>query len=139
MIVLRSSRARQYNPAVIEGPTEPESMSVDDISQLLRAWNDGDQLALDELTPIVYADHCLLYPSLRFAAPSGHSRDWSTERGCRSCRLPRGRAARMARSDACAGRQPPFVDAGQRIETVSTRVDRLGRICDSAHARDDRS
>ena len=49
-------RARQYNPAVIEGPTEPASMSVDDISQLLRAWSDGDQLALDELTPIVYAE-----------------------------------------------------------------------------------
>jgi RNA polymerase sigma-70 factor (ECF subfamily) len=31
-------------------------MSVDDISQLLCAWSDGDQLALDELTPIVYAE-----------------------------------------------------------------------------------
>ena len=31
-------------------------MPVDDISQLLRAWSDGDQLALDELTPIVYAE-----------------------------------------------------------------------------------
>ena len=31
-------------------------MSADDISQLLRAWSDGDQLALDELTPIVYAE-----------------------------------------------------------------------------------
>jgi len=28
----------------------------DDISQLLRAWSDGDQLALGELTPIVYAE-----------------------------------------------------------------------------------
>src|SRR5439155_16728775 len=54
--VLRSIRARQSNPAVIEGPTEPASMSADDISQLLRAWSDGDQLALDELTPIVYAE-----------------------------------------------------------------------------------
>jgi RNA polymerase sigma-70 factor, ECF subfamily len=27
-----------------------------DISQLLRAWSDGDQLALGELTPIVYAE-----------------------------------------------------------------------------------
>src|SRR5262245_24064836 len=27
-----------------------------DISQLLRAWSDGDQLALDQLTPIVYAE-----------------------------------------------------------------------------------
>ena len=31
-------------------------MSVDDISQLLRAWSDGDQLALGQLTPIVYAE-----------------------------------------------------------------------------------
>ena len=31
-------------------------MSVDEISQLLCAWSDGDQLALDELTPIVYAE-----------------------------------------------------------------------------------
>ena len=31
-------------------------MSVDDISQLLRAWSDGDQLALGELTPVVYAE-----------------------------------------------------------------------------------
>jgi len=54
--VLRSIRARQYNPAVIEGPTEPTSIPVDDISQLLRAWSDGDHLALDELTPIVYAE-----------------------------------------------------------------------------------
>jgi len=38
------------------GPTKPASMPVDDISQLLRAWSDGDQLALDELTPIVYAE-----------------------------------------------------------------------------------
>src|SRR4030095_7195359 len=55
-MVRRAIRARQYNPAVIEGPTEPASMSVDEISQLLRAWSDGDQLALDELTPIVYAE-----------------------------------------------------------------------------------
>ncbi|KAF5407056.1 MAG: hypothetical protein Udaeo2_28400 [Candidatus Udaeobacter sp.] len=30
--------------------------SADDISELLRAWSGGDQLALDELTPIVYAE-----------------------------------------------------------------------------------
>ena len=29
---------------------------MDDISQLLRAWSDGDQRALDGLTPIVYAE-----------------------------------------------------------------------------------
>ena len=37
-------------------PTEPAPLSVDEISQLLRAWSDGDHLALDELTPIVYAE-----------------------------------------------------------------------------------
>ena len=47
---------RQYNPATIGGATEPASISVDDISQLLRAWSDGDQLALGQLTPIVYAE-----------------------------------------------------------------------------------
>ena len=31
-------------------------MPVDDISQLLRAWSDGDQLALRDLTPVVYAE-----------------------------------------------------------------------------------
>jgi hypothetical protein len=30
--------------------------ALDNISQLLRAWSDGDQLALGELTPIVYAE-----------------------------------------------------------------------------------
>ena len=52
----RSIQARQYNPAVIEGPTEPAPKSVDDISELLRAWSDGDQLALGQLTPVVYAE-----------------------------------------------------------------------------------
>jgi RNA polymerase sigma factor (TIGR02999 family) len=31
-------------------------MAVDDVSQLLRAWSNGDQRALDGLTPIVYAE-----------------------------------------------------------------------------------
>jgi len=48
--------ARQYNPASIEGATEPASISVDEISQLLRAWSGGDQLALGQLTPVVYAE-----------------------------------------------------------------------------------
>ena len=50
-----SIRARQYNPAVIEGPSEPASVSFDDINQLLRSWSDGDEHALGELTPVVYA------------------------------------------------------------------------------------
>ena len=48
-------------------------MSVDDISQLLRAWSDGDQLALDELTPIVYAElHRLAHRYMR-GERHGHS------------------------------------------------------------------
>src|SRR5579872_1601601 len=35
----------------VAGPVEP---SVGDVSKLLRAWSDGDQSALDRLTPIVY-------------------------------------------------------------------------------------
>ena len=31
-------------------------MAVDDVSQLLRAWSNGDHRALDGLTPIVYAE-----------------------------------------------------------------------------------
>src|SRR6188474_293974 len=31
-------------------------MAVDDISELLRAWSGGDQLALGQLTPVVYAE-----------------------------------------------------------------------------------
>ena len=38
------------------GPAKPTSLLVDDISLLLRAWTDGDQLALRDLTPIVYAE-----------------------------------------------------------------------------------
>ena len=63
-------RARQYNPAVIEGPTEPAPKSVDDISELLRAWSGGNQLALDELTPIVYAElHRLAHAYMRRERP----------------------------------------------------------------------
>jgi RNA polymerase sigma-70 factor (ECF subfamily) len=41
-------------------------MSVEDISQLLRAWSDGDQLALGQLTPIVYAElHRLAHRYMR--------------------------------------------------------------------------
>src|SRR5258707_7611881 len=33
---------------------QPGEPAVDDISKLRRAWSDGDQSALDRLTPIVY-------------------------------------------------------------------------------------
>ncbi len=44
---------RRYNLAhkVMERAAEP---AVDDISALLRAWSDGNQSALEKLTPIVY-------------------------------------------------------------------------------------
>src|SRR4029077_20635854 len=48
-------------------------MAVDDISRLLRAWSDGDQLALGELTPIVYAElRRLAHGYMRGERP-GHS------------------------------------------------------------------
>jgi RNA polymerase sigma-70 factor (ECF subfamily) len=34
--------------------TQPDESAVGDISQLLRAWSDGNQSALEKLTPIVY-------------------------------------------------------------------------------------
>lgn len=44
-----------------------------DISQLLRAWSDGDELALSELTPIVYAElHRLAHRYIR-RERAGHS------------------------------------------------------------------
>ena len=55
------------------GLTEPASLSVDDISRLLRAWSDGDQLALDELTPIVYAELRRLAHRYMRGERSGHS------------------------------------------------------------------
>jgi RNA polymerase sigma factor (TIGR02999 family) len=68
--VRRSIRARRYNPAVIEGPTKPAHKPADDISELLRAWSGGDQLALDELTPIVYAElHRLAHAYMRRERP----------------------------------------------------------------------
>jgi RNA polymerase sigma factor (TIGR02999 family) len=45
----------------------------DNISQLLRAWSEGDQLALGDLTPIVYAElHRLAHRYMRGERP-GHS------------------------------------------------------------------
>jgi RNA polymerase sigma-70 factor, ECF subfamily len=44
-----------YNPPTMDGIPHPHH-GADDISQLLRAWSDGDRLALDELTPVVYAE-----------------------------------------------------------------------------------
>ena len=37
-----------------EGAEKPDESAMGDISTLLRAWRDGDQSALEKLTPIVY-------------------------------------------------------------------------------------
>ncbi len=38
----------------MERRAQPEEPAAHDVSTLLRAWNDGDQSALERLTPIVY-------------------------------------------------------------------------------------
>ena len=45
----------------------------DDISQLLRAWSNGDELALGELTPIVYAELRRLAHRYMRRERAGHS------------------------------------------------------------------
>ena len=50
-------------------------MAVDDVSQLLRAWSNGDHRALDGLTPIVYAE--LRRLALK-VSPVTVRRDWSS-------------------------------------------------------------
>jgi RNA polymerase sigma-70 factor (ECF subfamily) len=58
----------------MEKPSQLKAPSADtDVSALLRAWGDGDQDALDALTPIVYAElHRLARRYLR-RERSGHS------------------------------------------------------------------
>lgn len=53
------------NPAI----TPPQ----DDVSTLLRAWTDGDQSALDKLTPIVYAELRRLARHYMSLERTGHS------------------------------------------------------------------
>jgi RNA polymerase sigma factor (TIGR02999 family) len=53
--------------------TQSGEAAVGDISALLRAWSDGDQSALDRLTPIVYDElHRLARRYMRHERP-GHS------------------------------------------------------------------
>src|SRR4029077_14855235 len=52
---------------------QPGEAAVDDISKLLRAWSDGDQKALERLTPIVYGElHRLARRYMKRERP-GHS------------------------------------------------------------------
>ena len=46
----------QFSPYAIQRVAQPGEAAVDDISTHLRAWSDGDQSALDKLTPIVYEE-----------------------------------------------------------------------------------
>jgi RNA polymerase sigma-70 factor (ECF subfamily) len=53
--------------------SQPGEVSVDEISTLLRAWSDGDQSALEGLTPIVYDElRRLAHRYMRHERP-GHS------------------------------------------------------------------
>jgi RNA polymerase sigma factor (TIGR02999 family) len=54
-------------------PTAGLDNGPDDISRLLRAWTDGDQLALGELTPIVYAELRRLAHRYMRGERQGHS------------------------------------------------------------------
>jgi RNA polymerase sigma factor (TIGR02999 family) len=47
--------------------------NVDDISELLRAWSDGDQSALERLTPVVYDELHRLARHYLKGEQSGHS------------------------------------------------------------------
>jgi RNA polymerase sigma factor (TIGR02999 family) len=52
---------------------QPGTVAKDDVSQLLRAWSDGDQRALEQLTPIVYRElHYLARRYMKGERP-GHS------------------------------------------------------------------
>src|SRR6202140_100377 len=52
---------------------QPGEAALDDISKLLRAWSDGDQKALERLTPIVYGElHRLARRYMKGERP-GHS------------------------------------------------------------------
>ena len=55
-----------------EGPSTGEPLP-DDVSALLRAWSDGDQRALDRLTPIVYAELRRLARDYLRRERAGHS------------------------------------------------------------------
>src|SRR5215831_21111134 len=52
---------------------QPGEVPDDDVSKLLRAWSDGDQSALEGLTPIVYSElHRLAHLYMR-RERTGHS------------------------------------------------------------------
>src|SRR5664279_4695535 len=57
----------------MRGTAQSGEPPMDDMSMLLRAWSDGDQSALDRLTPIVYDElHRLARRYMKRERP-GHS------------------------------------------------------------------
>src|SRR6202158_2678266 len=52
---------------------QPGEPSVDDVSTLLRAWSEGDRIALEKLTPIVYEELRRLARRYMRGERSGHS------------------------------------------------------------------
>ena len=51
------SPAQRYNlPIGVNSVAQTGERADDDISELLRAWSDGDRSALEKLTPIVYGE-----------------------------------------------------------------------------------
>src|ERR1035437_105236 len=72
-VVLGDHAAVYFSTAAMERPAQPDEPAADDISTLLRAWSDGDQSALDRLTPIVYDElHRLARRYMKRERP-GHS------------------------------------------------------------------
>jgi len=57
----------------MEKGTQPEEIAPGDVSQLLRAWRNGDQGALEKLTPIVYAELHRLARRYMRGERAGHS------------------------------------------------------------------
>ncbi len=57
----------------MQSAAQPDEPAVDEISRLFRAWSDGDQSALERLTPIVYDElHRLARRYMKRERP-GHS------------------------------------------------------------------
>src|SRR5271165_7695256 len=52
---------------------QPREEAVGEISRLLRAWSDGDQSALERLTPVVYGELHRLARRYMKGERSGHS------------------------------------------------------------------
>ena len=70
---LCGKRVRRYNRSPMERGAQPQEVVLGDVSKLLRAWRDGDQSALQKLTPIVYSGLHRLARRYMRAERVGHS------------------------------------------------------------------